>query len=104
MDDLLEDVTLRDVKVQFWKRYKLKYPVEVTHRISWHPAATENGETSPSRLRHMESQNVEASSYVHQEEEASGTDLYMYEDKAEVKPDAYGGEKYWQCCTLTFWH
>ena len=29
LDDLLEEGTLRDVKVQFWKRYKAKYPVEV---------------------------------------------------------------------------
>jgi len=28
-DDLLEEGTLREVKVQFWKRYKVKYPVEV---------------------------------------------------------------------------
>ena len=30
LDDLLEEGTLRDVKVQFWKRYKMKYPVEVS--------------------------------------------------------------------------
>ena len=30
LDDLLEEGTLRDVKVQFWKRYKAKYPVEVS--------------------------------------------------------------------------
>lgn len=29
MDDILEEGTLRDVKVNFWKRYKLKYPSEV---------------------------------------------------------------------------
>jgi hypothetical protein len=28
LDDLLEEGTLREVKVQFWKRYKAKYPVE----------------------------------------------------------------------------
>ena len=30
LDDLLEEGILRDVKVQFWKRYKMKYPVEVS--------------------------------------------------------------------------
>ncbi len=30
LDDLLEEGTLREVKVQFWKRYKVKYPVEVS--------------------------------------------------------------------------
>ena len=30
LDDLLEEGTIREVKVQFWKRYKLKYPVEVS--------------------------------------------------------------------------
>jgi len=29
LDDLLEEGTLREVKVRFWKRYKAKYPVEV---------------------------------------------------------------------------
>ncbi len=29
LDDLLEEGTLREVKVNFWKRYKLKYPSEV---------------------------------------------------------------------------
>ena len=30
LDDLLEEGTLREVKVQFWKRYKMRYPVEVS--------------------------------------------------------------------------
>jgi len=30
MDNMLEEGTLRDVKVQFWKRHKMEYPVEVT--------------------------------------------------------------------------
>ena len=30
LDDLLEEGTLREVKVQYWKRYKVKYPVEVS--------------------------------------------------------------------------
>jgi hypothetical protein len=30
MDDLLSDVDLKEVKIQFWKRYKLKYPAEIT--------------------------------------------------------------------------
>ena len=29
LDDLLEEGTLREVKVQYWKRYKMKCPVEV---------------------------------------------------------------------------
>jgi len=28
-DDLLEEGTLREVEMQFWKRYKVKYLVEV---------------------------------------------------------------------------
>ena len=28
--DLLEEETLREIKVQFWKRYKLEYPVEAS--------------------------------------------------------------------------
>ena len=30
LDDLLEEETLRELKVQFWKRYKMKYSVEVS--------------------------------------------------------------------------
>ena len=30
LDDLLEEGTLREVKIQFWKRYKVKYPVEAS--------------------------------------------------------------------------
>ena len=30
LDDLLEEGTLREVKVNFWKRYKLRYPSEVS--------------------------------------------------------------------------
>ena len=41
LDDFLEEGTLREVKVQFWKRYKVRYPVEVTHRITCCPVATE---------------------------------------------------------------
>ena len=29
MDDLISDADLRTVKIQFWKRYKLRYPTEV---------------------------------------------------------------------------
>ena len=29
LDDLLEEGTLREVRVQVWKRHKAKYPVEV---------------------------------------------------------------------------
>ena len=30
MDDLLCEVDLRNAKVQFWKRYKLRYPADIT--------------------------------------------------------------------------
>ena len=29
LDDLLEETDLRNVKVQFWKRYKLRYPADI---------------------------------------------------------------------------
>ena len=29
LDGLLEDATLREVKLRFWKRYRLRYPAEV---------------------------------------------------------------------------
>ncbi len=30
LDDLLEEGTLREIKLQFWKRYRMKHPVEIT--------------------------------------------------------------------------
>ena len=30
LDDLVEEVTLREIKLQFWKRYRMKHPVEIT--------------------------------------------------------------------------
>ena len=30
LDDALEEATLREVKVKFWKRYKLRYPGEAS--------------------------------------------------------------------------
>ena len=29
LDDLLRDEELRDVKLQFWRRYKIRFPAEV---------------------------------------------------------------------------
>ena len=29
LDDMLEEATLRDVKVNFWRRYRLRYPTEI---------------------------------------------------------------------------
>ena len=29
LDDPLEEATLREVKVNFWRRYKLRYPAEI---------------------------------------------------------------------------
>jgi len=95
MDDLLEDGTLRDVKVQFWKRYKLKYPVEVNpsdqllsrcYREMEKRLLTVYDIWKVKTLRHQVMST--------KKRKQVGTDLYMYEEEAEVKPDAHGVEKY----------
>ena len=30
LDDMLEEVSLRDVKTEFWKRYELRFPADIT--------------------------------------------------------------------------
>ena len=94
MDDLLEEGTLRDVKVQYWKRYKMKYPVEVNP-----------SDQLLSRVyREMEKRLLtvydiwKVKTLKHQvmstkKRKQVGTDLYMFEDEAEEKPEAHKVEK-----------
>ena len=95
MDDLLEEGTLRDVQVQYWKRYKMKYPVEVNP-----------SDQLLSRVyREMEKRLLtvydiwKVKTLKHQvmstkKRKQVGTDLYMFEDEAEEKPEAHKVEKY----------
>ena len=95
MDDLLEEGTLRDVKVVFWKRYKVKHPVDVgpsdqllsrcyremdkrllTIYDMWKVKTLKNQVMSTKKRKQV------------------GTDLYMIEDEAEAKPQAHGVDKY----------
>ena len=67
-DDLLEEGTLRDVKVQFWTRYRMKYPVEVSPSDQLLPRCYRETISASHCLRHMESQYLAPSSHDHREE------------------------------------
>jgi len=95
LDDLLEEGTLREVKVQFWKRYKVKYPVE----------ASPSDQLLSRCYREMEKRLLtvydiwKVKTLRHQvmttkKRKKVGTDLYTFEEEAEVKLDTYGVEKY----------
>lgn len=95
LDDLLEEGTLREVKVQFWKRYKVKYPVEVNP----------SDQLLSRCYREMEKRLLtvydiwKVKTLLHQvmttkKRKQVGTDLYTFEDEAEVMSEAHGVEKY----------
>ena len=95
LDDLLEEGTLRDVKVQFWKRYKAKYPVEVSP----------SDQLLSRCYREMDKRlltvyNIwKVKTLLHQvtttkKRKQVGTDLYTFEDEADEAAGAHGVEKY----------
>jgi len=95
MDDMLEEGTLRDVKVQFWKRYKMKYPVEVTP----------SDQLLSRCYREMDKRLLtvydvwKVKSLMHQvmttkKRKQVGTDLYTFEDDAEAATEIRGVERY----------
>ena len=95
LDDLLEEGTLREVEVQFWKRYKVKYPVEVSP----------SDQLLSRCYREMEKRLLtvydvwKVKTLLHQvmttkKRKQVGTDLYTFEDEAEVTSEAHGVEKY----------
>jgi hypothetical protein len=95
LDDLLEEATLREVKVQFWKRYKAKYPVEVIP----------SDQLLSRCYREMEKRLLtvydvwKVKNLLHQvmstkKRKQVGTDLYTFEDDAEATPGIRGVERY----------
>ena len=95
LDDLLEEGTLREVKVQFWKRYKLKYPTEVSP----------SDQLLSRCYREMDKRLLtvydiwKVKTLLHQvmstkKRKQVGTDLYTFEDEPELTSDTHGVEKY----------
>jgi hypothetical protein len=95
LDDLLEESTLRDVKVNFWKRYKAKYPVEVTP----------SDQLLSRCYREMDKRLLtvydvwKVKTLLHQvtstkKRKQVGTDLYTFEDDADATVGTRGVEKY----------
>jgi len=79
LDDRLEEGTLREVKVQFWKRYKAKYPVEVNP-----------SDQRPSRChREMEAERERVSTWRAANLLSDDLDFaYVYTDFEEAYPHA----------------
>ena len=97
-DDFLEEGTLREAKVQFWKRYKAKYPMEAkpSDQLLSHCYR----EIEKRRLTVYDIWGVKT--LLHQamttkKRKQVGTDLYTFEDEAyplEVMTETRGVEKY----------
>ena len=104
LDDLLEEGTLREVKVQFWKRYKTKHPVEVNP-----------SDQLVSRVyREMDMRLLivydirKVKTLLHQvistkKRKQLGTDLYTFEDEAEVAQVSQRARCTWRCFTHISW-
>ena len=95
MDDILEEGTLREVKVQFWKRYKAKYPVEVSP----------SDQLLSRCYREMDKRLLtvfdmwKVKTLLHQvtttkKRKQVGTDLYTFEDEAEEAVTTHAVDKY----------
>ena len=95
LDDLLEEGTLREVKLQFWKRYKMRYPVEVSpsdqllsrcYREMDKRLLTVYDIWKVKTLRHQV--------MTTKKRKQVGTDLYTFEDEAEEKSGTHDVEEY----------
>jgi len=95
LDDLLEEGTLREVKVQFWKRYKMKFPVEVSP----------SDQLLSRCYREMDKRLLtvydiwKVKTLLHQvmttkKRKKVGTDLYTFEDEPELASETRGVERY----------
>jgi hypothetical protein len=95
LDDLLEEGTLRDVKVQFWKRYKVKYPVEVSPSDQLLSRCYREMDKRLLTVYNI----LKVKTLLHQvtstkKRKQVGTDLYTFEDETEDTAGAHGVEKY----------
>ena len=95
LDDLLEEGTLRDVKVQHWKRYKVRHPAEVTP----------SDQLLSRCYREMEKRLLtvydiwKVKSLLHQvmttkKRKQVGTHLFTFEDDVEVASESHDWERY----------
>ena len=95
LDDLLEEGTLREIKIQFWRRYKSKYPVEVSP--SDQLLSRCHREMDKRLLTVFDIWRVKT--LLHQvtttkKRKQVGTDLYTFEEEAEETSVTHGVEKY----------
>ena len=95
MDDLLEEGTLRSVKVNFWMRYKLKYPSEVCP----------SDQLLSRCYRELDKRLLtvydiwKVKTLLHQvmstkKRKKVGTDLYTFEDDPDTVPETHVVDRY----------
>jgi len=91
LDDLLEEVTLREVKVQFWKRYRQRYPVEIYPADSLVSRCFRELEKRLLTVFNVRSvKNLMHQVTTTRKRKMLATDLYMYEDEpVAVQKDAH---------------
>ena len=95
MDDMLEEGTLREVKVQFWKRYKMKYPVEVIPSDQLLSRCYREMEKRLLTVYDMwKVKNLMHQVMTTKKRKQVGTDLYTFEDDADAATEIRGVEKY----------
>ena len=95
LDDLLEEGTLREVKVQFWKRYKVKHPVEVSPSDQLLSRCYREMEKRLLTVYDVwKIKNLLQQVMTTKKRKQVGTDLYTFEDEPETTLETRGVEKY----------
>ena len=95
LDDLLEEGTLREVKVQFWRRYKVKYPVEVSPSDQLLSRCYREMETRLLTVYDVwKVKNLLHQVMTTKKRKQVGTDLYTFEEEPEATPKTRGVEEY----------
>ena len=95
LDDLVEEGTLREIKLQFWKRYRMKHPVEITpsdHLLS--RCYRELGKRLLSVYDIWRVKTLRHQVMSTRKRKKVGIDLYTFEDEAEETSGAHDVDNY----------
>ena len=96
LDDLVEEVTLREIKLQFWKRYRMKHPVHITpsdHLLSRCYREVRTRLLSVYDIWKVKTLRHQVMST--RKRKKVGVDLYTFEDEAEETSGAHDVDNYW---------
>ena len=95
MDDLVEEGTLREIKLQFWKRYRMKHPVEIApsdHLLSRCYRELRKRLLSVYDIWRVKTLRYQVMST--RKRKKVGIDLYTFEDEAEETSAAHDVDNY----------